>query len=256
MGIFLIMALWEIKQPMRVLRISKTQRWLNNLGMVVLNSVVLRLLFPTAAVGMALLAQQQGWGLFNYFSVPHAIALVASLLLLDLVIYLQHVMMHAVPLLWRLHQVHHVDLDFDVTTGFRFHPIEIIVSMLIKFAAIILIGPSVAAVILFEVILNGTSMFNHGNVRLPKSVDRLLRWLVVTPDMHRVHHSTLPKETHSNFGFNLPWWDRLFGTYRAQPQAGHHNMAIGVAAFTNPNITQSLPALMLLPFKGDKQTRD
>ena len=173
-----------------------------------------------------------------------------SVLALDLAIYLQHLMFHAVPLFWRLHRVHHADLDFDVTTGARFHPVEIVLSMLIKFAVILALGPPALAVLLFEVLLNATSMFNHGNVRLPARVDRVLRWLVVTPDMHRVHHSVDPRETNSNFGFNVPWWDRLFGTYRAQPQAGHDAMTIGIEQFRVPRELW-LDRMLLQPFRAD-----
>ncbi len=213
-GVFAVMALWEVFAPRRALTVSKATRWLNNLGIVFLNTIILRLLFPAAAVGMAALAGDQGWGLFNYFQVPFWLAAVLSVIAMDLVIYLQHVMVHAVPTLWRLHRVHHADLDYDVTTGARFHPIEIILSMLIKFATIMVLGPPVVAVVIFEVLLNATAMFNHGNVRILRSIDRVLRWFVVTPDMHRVHHSVEDDEANSNFGFNLPWWDRLFGTYR------------------------------------------
>jgi sterol desaturase/sphingolipid hydroxylase (fatty acid hydroxylase superfamily) len=180
---------------------------------------------------MAVEAQIRGWGLFNNFDIVWGLNLVLSVILLDFVIYLQHVMFHAVPLLWRLHRMHHTDLDYDVTTGSRFHPVEIILSMLIKLAVIVTLGPVPAAVVVFEVLLNGTAMFNHGNIRIPKGLDRIIRWFVVTPDMHRVHHSILPYETNSNFGFNLPWWDRLFGTYRDQPEKGHEQMTIGIELF-------------------------
>jgi len=203
-GIFSGMALWEIISPRRRLQTSKTIRWVNNLGLVFFNSIVLRLLFPAAAVGMAVFASDQGWGLFNYINAPFWAAVLASVVVMDFFIWLQHVMVHAVPALWRLHRVHHADLDFDVTTGARFHPLEILLSMLIKFAVIILLGPPLVAVVIFEVTLNATAMFNHSNVRLPATLDRLLRLIVVTPDMHRVHHSIEDDETNSNFGFNLP----------------------------------------------------
>jgi len=250
LGIFAVMALWELAAPRRALTVSKAVRWANNLGLVVLNSIVLRLLFPAAAVGMAAFAARQGWGIFNFLDTPWWLAFLASIVALDFIIYLQHVLVHAVPLLWRLHRVHHADLDFDVTTGARFHPIEIIVSMLIKFATIAVLGPPVAAVIVFEVLLNGTAMFNHSNVRIPKAIDRVLRWLVVTPDMHRVHHSVEDDETNSNFGFNLPWWDRLFGTYRDQPRAGHEGMTIGIRTFTEPTWCSWLPGMLWIPFVG------
>ena len=249
-GIFALMATWELKAPRRTLSISKTLRWVNNLGLVFLNSFILRLLFPMAAVGVAAFAHEQGWGLFNFYATPAAIAIIASVIILDFVIYLQHVLVHAVPVLWRLHRVHHADLDYDVTTGARFHPIEIILSMLIKFATILLLGPPVVAVIIFEVVLNGMAMFNHGNVGLPPRVDKLFRFFIVTPDMHRVHHSTEDDEANSNFGFNLSWWDRLFGTYREQPRGGHEGMTIGIHHYRQPKQVTWLGGLLMLPFKG------
>ncbi len=249
-GIFAVMAVWELLSPRRVLTTSKSLRWINNLGLVFLNTFVLRLLFPAAAVGVALFAREQGWGLFNHTQPPFALAVVASVIIMDGVIYLQHVMVHAVPLLWRLHRVHHADPDYDVTTGARFHPLEIILSMLIKFATILLLGPPLIAVIIFEVLLNATAMFNHANVKLPFAVDRILRWLVVTPDMHRVHHSVEDDEANSNFGFNLPWWDRLFGTYRDQPRGGHEEMTIGIHSYHEPRQVSWLSGMLLLPFVG------
>ena len=249
LGIFAVMAAWEMAAPRRALTVSKAVRWANNLGLVALNTLLLRLLFPAAAVGVAAWAEQQGWGLLNHWQTPFWPAVLISVLVMDLVIWLQHVMVHAIPLLWRLHRVHHADLDYDVTTGARFHPIEIILSMLIKFATILLLGPPVVGVILFEVILNGMAMFNHGNIRLPDAVDRLLRTLLVTPDMHRVHHSVEDDETNSNFGFNLSVWDRLFGTYRDQPRGGHEGMSIGIHHFRTPAEASWLPGLLALPFK-------
>ncbi|MDX1698011.1 MAG: sterol desaturase family protein, partial [Thiohalobacterales bacterium] len=209
-----------------------------------------RLLFPAAAVGVALYAQSRGWGLLNLLDMPAWLAIVIAVVLLDLAIYVQHFTFHAVPLLWRLHRVHHADLDFDVTTGARFHPIEIILSMLIKFGVIILLGAPVLAVVIFEVLLNATSMFNHGNVRIPRALDRLIRLFIVTPDMHRVHHSHRDYETNSNFGFNLSCWDRLFGTYRDQPVDGHTGMVIGIDTWRDPAHCVRLPGLLLLPFFG------
>ena len=249
-GIFALMAIWEVAAPRRALTISKTVRWANNLGLVFLNSFILRLMFPAAAVGMAAFADEQGWGVFNYYDVPPVIAVVAAVVVMDFVIYLQHVMVHAVPALWRLHRVHHADLDFDVTTGARFHPIEIILSMLIKFATIAVLGPPVVAVVIFEVVLNATAMFNHSNVRLPIGLDRVVRWIVVTPDMHRVHHSVEDDEANSNFGFNLPWWDRLFGTYKDQPRSGHENMSIGIHTYRDPKLVSLLHGMLWLPFIG------
>jgi sterol desaturase/sphingolipid hydroxylase (fatty acid hydroxylase superfamily) len=249
-AVFLLIGLWEVLAPRRTLRVSKLLRWINNLGLVILNTMLLRLIFPAAAVGMALLAQEQGWGLINYYGWSGWGAVLISVLVLDFFIYLQHVMVHAVPLLWRLHRVHHADLDYDVTTGARFHPLEILLSMLIKFGVIALLGAPAVAVILFEVILNATAMFNHGNIRLPALVDKYLRWVLVTPDMHRVHHSVEDDEANTNFGFNLPWWDRIFGTYRDQPRAGHLGMTIGIRAYRDTRWCSWLPGLLALPFVG------
>jgi sterol desaturase/sphingolipid hydroxylase (fatty acid hydroxylase superfamily) len=252
-GIFGVMALWEIFSPRRHLRASKAIRWANNLGLVVLNSLVLRLVFPAAAVGIAVFAKEQGWGLFNYVDAPFLLAILTSVVIMDFFIWLQHVMVHAIPVLWRLHRVHHADLDFDVTTGARFHTLEILLSMLIKFAVILLLGAPVLAVVIFEVILNATSMFNHANVRIPLHIDRFLRLIVVTPDMHRVHHSVEDDESNSNFGFNLPWWDRLFGTYRAQPRGGHEAMTIGIRTFREGKWCSWLPGMLAIPFVGKMQ---
>jgi sterol desaturase/sphingolipid hydroxylase (fatty acid hydroxylase superfamily) len=249
-GIFAIMAIWELLAPRRVLTVSKATRWTSNLGVVFLNSIILRLLFPAAAVGVAVFAAQHQWGLLNYYPIPFWLAIVISVIVMDFIIYLQHVMVHAVPLLWRLHRVHHADLDYDVTTGARFHPIEIVLSMFIKFATIVVLGPPVVAVVIFEVVLNATAMFNHSNVRLPLALDRILRWFVVTPDMHRVHHSVEDDEANSNFGFSLPWWDRLFGTYRDQPRAGHEAMSIGIHKYRDPKQVSQLPGMLWLPFVG------
>lgn len=250
LGIFAVMALWEMIAPRRALTVSKVMRWTNNLGLVFLNTFILRLLFPAAAVGVAALSSEQGWGLFNYYDVSPVVAIVSSVVIMDFVIYLQHVMVHAVPVLWRLHRVHHADLDYDVTTGARFHPIEIVLSMLIKFATIFLLGPPVVAVVIFEVMLNATAMFNHGNVRLNLAFDKWLRLFLVTPDMHRVHHSVEDDEANSNFGFSLPWWDRLFGTYRDQPRDGHENMHIGIHTYNEPKQVSWLHGMLLLPFIG------
>ena len=250
LGVFAAMALWEVLSPRRALTVSKLVRWMNNLGLVAFNTFLLRLLFPAAAVGMAAFSAEQGWGLLNHFGVPVWLALPVAVIAMDFVIWLQHVMVHAVPALWRLHRVHHADLDYDLTTGARFHPIEIILSMLIKFATIMLLGPPLAAVLLFEVILNGMAMFNHGNIRLPRGLDSRLRWLLVTPDMHRVHHSVEDDEANSNFGFNLSCWDRLFGTYRDQPRNGHEGMVIGIRGYRTPHEVSWLPGILALPFRG------
>jgi sterol desaturase/sphingolipid hydroxylase (fatty acid hydroxylase superfamily) len=230
-GVFLLMALWEFLTPRRPQVITRGLRWPNNLGLVVLDTLVVRLLFPFAAVGLAFVAQTKGWGLLNIVGLPAWLAIPVAVLLLDLVIYGQHVVFHAVPVLWRLHRMHHADLECDVTTGLRFHPGEIVLSMVIKFAAVLALGAMPLAVLIFEVLLNATSIFNHGNVRLPLWLDHVLRAIVVTPEMHRVHHSIERRERDSNFGFNLPWWDRLFGTYRAQPALGHSHMIIGIGQF-------------------------
>ncbi len=248
LAIFVAMALWEALAPRRPDPIGRTRRWPGNLGIVVLDTLAVRLLFPITAVGLAFLAQAWGWGLFFILPMPDWVATVASVLLLDLAVYLQHVTFHAVPVLWRLHRMHHADLAFDVTTGLRFHPVEILLSMLIKFAAIVAIGAPPLAVLIFEVTLNAASMFNHGNVRLFPRLDRALRWVVVTPDVHRVHHSISMQETNSNFGFSLLWWDRLFGTYRAQPAAGHEQMTIGIGQFRDPQALR-LDRMLLQPFQ-------
>jgi sterol desaturase/sphingolipid hydroxylase (fatty acid hydroxylase superfamily) len=242
------MAIWEFVGPRRPQALGRGRRWPGNLGVVVVDTLLVRLLFPTSAVGFALLMESQGFGLFNAVAAPYWIAVVVSAVLLDLAIYFQHVAFHAVPVLWRLHRMHHADLEFDVTTGVRFHPIEILISMAIKFAAIAALGAPALAVLIFEVLLNATSMFSHSNVRMPLGLDRVLRWLVVTPDMHRVHHSIVKRETNSNFGFNLPWWDRLFGTYRDQPVAGHEGMAIGIDQFRDPGELR-LDRMLIQPFR-------
>jgi sterol desaturase/sphingolipid hydroxylase (fatty acid hydroxylase superfamily) len=252
-GILALMVLWELLAPRRRPAIGRLRRWPSNLGIVALNTLLVRLAFPIAAVGVALLAETRGWGLFQAFGLPAWLAIVASVLLLDLAIYLQHVLFHAVPVLWRLHRMHHADLEFDVTTGVRFHPVEILLSMGIKLGVVAALGAPAVSVLIFEVLLNATSMFNHGNVRLPARLDRMLRRIVVTPDMHRVHHSAVPRETNSNFGFNLPWWDRLFGTYRAQPQAGHDKITIGIEQFRDPRELR-LDRMLLQPFRADDRS--
>ncbi|OGI50458.1 MAG: fatty acid hydroxylase [Candidatus Muproteobacteria bacterium RIFCSPHIGHO2_12_FULL_60_33] len=250
LGILAAMVGWEFVAPRRALILARPARWTANLGIVFLNSALLRVVFPAGAVGVAALASGQGWGLFSHFTLPYAAAVLLSVIALDFAIYLQHVMFHAVPALWRLHRMHHADLDFDVTTGLRFHSIEIVLSMLIKFAVIVVLGAPVLAVIVFEVLLNATAMFNHSNVRIPLALDRFIRRFVVTPDMHRVHHSILGHESNSNFGFNLPLWDRLFGTYRDQPELGHEKMTIGIRDFRAPQRADRLAGMPLIPFRG------
>jgi sterol desaturase/sphingolipid hydroxylase (fatty acid hydroxylase superfamily) len=251
--VFALMAVWELQAPRRHQAIGRPVRWPGNLGLVVIDTLLVRLVFPTAAVGVALIAEARGWGLFQVAGLPAWLAVAASVILLDLAIYLQHVLFHAVPALWRLHRVHHADLEFDVTTGVRFHPIEILLSMAIKLGVVAALGAPAVAVLVFEVLLNATSMFNHGNVRLPAALDRALRFIVVTPEMHRVHHSVVARETNSNFGFNLPWWDRLFGTYRPQPAAGHEAMTIGIDQFRDPRELR-LDRLLVQPFREDARS--
>ena len=250
LGVFMLVAIWEFLSPRRTLTVSKALRWANNLGLVVLNTVILRLIFPAAAVGVTVFVAESGSGLLNYYEIPFAVAVIVSVIAMDFIVYLQHVLVHAVPALWRLHRVHHADPDYDVTTGARFHPIEIILSMLIKFATIMVLGPPVIAVVIFEVLLNATAMFNHGNIKLPLGLDRLLRLIVVTPDMHRVHHSVEDDEANCNFGFSLPWWDRLFGTYRDQPRAGHEGMTIGIHKYSDSKQVTWLHGMLVLPFVG------
>jgi sterol desaturase/sphingolipid hydroxylase (fatty acid hydroxylase superfamily) len=250
LGIFAALALWEVLAPRRDLSVGRARRWPGNLGILALDAVLVRLLIPVAAVGVAMIAAQNGWGLLNITPWPVWLELLIGFLALDLAIYAQHVAFHKVPLLWRLHRMHHADPDIDVSTGLRFHPIEIVLSMLIKIAVVVLIGVPAFAVIAFEVVLNATSMFNHSNAAMPVWLDRAVRLIVVTPDMHRVHHSVLRQETDSNFGFNLPWWDRLFGTYRAQPQGGHNRMTIGLPIFRDPRELR-LDRLITQPFRDD-----
>lgn len=249
LGVLLAMMAWEALAPRRPVTLGRLRRWPSNLGVVALDTAIVRLLFPLTAVGVAILARAHGIGLLNAWPIPAAIAMPLAVAALDFVIYAQHVAFHAVPWLWRLHRMHHADTAFDVTTGLRFHPIEIALSMLIKFAAVLLLGAPPLAVLVFEVLLNATAMFNHGNVRLPLPLDRVLRLLVVTPDMHRVHHSVIRRETDSNFGFNLPWWDRLCGTYRAQPALGHDAMSIGIEQFRDPADLR-LDRMLIQPFQS------
>jgi sterol desaturase/sphingolipid hydroxylase (fatty acid hydroxylase superfamily) len=241
-------ALWEALAPRRRGSLERGHRWPANLGLLLVDVAVLRIVAPGAAVATAVMAQSRGWGVLSALDLPAWAAILASVALLDLVIYFQHVTFHAVPTLWRLHRVHHADLDFDATTGVRFHPVEILISMMLKCAAIVAIGASPAAVIAFEVLLNAASLFNHANASLPPRVERWVRRFIVTPDMHRVHHSIEYDESSSNFGFNLPLWDRLFGTYRAQPRVAHESMTLGVDAFREPADSR-LDQLLLQPLR-------
>jgi sterol desaturase/sphingolipid hydroxylase (fatty acid hydroxylase superfamily) len=248
-SVLTVMALWEFLAPRRGLTTGKARRWVANISIVVLDAVTVRLLFAAGAVGGAVVAADRGWGLLNQVDWPMWVEVLVAVVVLDFVLYLQHVMFHAVPLFWRFHMMHHADLDCDVTTGLRFHPIEVALSMVIKLAIVAVLGPSPLAVVIFEVLLNASSMFNHSNVRMSPTVDRILRWLVVTPDMHRIHHSVMPSETNTNFGFNLPWWDRLLGTYRVQPEAGQEKMSVGLEHYRDP-WRLSLVRLLVLPFVG------
>lgn len=250
LSVLLLIALWEVLIPRRPLTVRKAPRWASNLGLVVLNAVLARWIVPVTALGATLIAESRGWGLLHIVDWPLWLEFVLAILAFDLAIYLQHVLFHAVPALWRIHMVHHADLDFDVTTGLRFHTLEIVLSAFIKLAMVVVLGPAAVAVVVFEVLLNATSMFNHSNVRMPEWLDRVLRWIVVTPDMHRVHHSVIQRETNSNFGFNLPWWDFLLGTYRPQPSAGHEQMMVGVSHLRDELQVDRLPRLLLIPFQS------
>src|SRR5215470_93991 len=249
-GVFAVMAAWELLAPRRDQKLGRGTRWPGNISIVVLDAILVRLVFPTSAVGLALVAEARQWGLFHAIDLPTWASVLLAVMALDLAIYLQHVLFHAVPALWRLHRMHHADLEIDVTTGARFHPIEILLSMGLKLGVVMALGAPAVAVLIFEVALNATSMFNHSNVRMPAWLDQVLRWIVVTPDMHRVHHSIVARETNSNFGFNLPWWDRLFGTYRDQPTAGHQAMTIGIEQFRDP-AEQRLDRMLTQPFRDD-----
>lgn len=249
-GVFVLLGVAETLLPRRQPAIRKPPRWGSNLALVGLNTLVVRLIAPLSAVGIAMLAWEGEWGIFPRLDLPEWAVVFLAIVALDLVIYLQHVLFHAVPLLWRLHMVHHADLDFDVTTGLRFHTVEILLSLGLKLGAIVALGAPPLAVLIFELLLNATSMFNHANLRLPDWLDRTLRLFIVTPDMHRVHHSIVVKETNSNFGFNLPWWDYLFGTYRRQPAQGHEGMTIGLLQFRDEKQVDRLPGMLMLPVTG------
>lgn len=248
LGLFIVIALGERLFPRRQTEELRRTRWFNNLSILAIGTFCLRLLFPVLPVGLALICTQRGWGILNNYSLPFAVEVIVSVLVLDLVIYLQHVLFHAVPALWRMHVMHHSDLDFDVTTALRFHPLELILSMGIKLSMVMVLGPPPVAVLIFEILLNGASMFNHSNLSIPPRMDRLLRLLIVTPDMHRVHHSVIIRETNSNYGFNLSWWDRLMGTYRAQPARGHDGMTIGIGWLREKGLL-TLPGLLIMPFR-------
>lgn len=251
LGVLLIMLVWELAAPRRRQDIPRLLRWTNNFIIVVIDTALVRLLFPILTVSVALQAESVGWGLFNFVELDPVVAILLAMVALDLVIYFQHIMLHAVPMLWRFHRMHHSDLEFDVTTGIRFHPAEIIASMGIKVLVVWLLGAPALAVLLFEVLLNAASLFNHSNIKLPLSLDKLLRVILVTPDMHRVHHSVYPEETNSNYGFTVPWWDKLFGTYQSQPRDGHVDMDIGIAEFRQRRELW-IDRMLLQPFRGKK----
>jgi len=249
-GVFLILALLESLIPRRHQRISKLFRWTNNISISIINTLALRLTLPILATGMAIVAHENSLGLFNWIELPFWLACILSFLLLDFVIYLQHRLFHAVPLLWRLHRMHHTDLEFDVTTAIRFHPIEIVLSMVIKLIVIAAIGAPALAILIFEIVLNASAMFNHSNIKLPLGFDKYCRLVIVTPDMHRVHHSVHQIETDSNFGFNLPWWDRLCGTYIDQPRDDHLNMKIGIEEFREQKDSR-VDQMLIQPLRND-----
>jgi sterol desaturase/sphingolipid hydroxylase (fatty acid hydroxylase superfamily) len=249
LGVFLIVGLAEHRWPRRTLSVPKGQRWLCNGAIVVLDSLVVRLTLPFMPTGVAEMASLNGWGLLNIPAMPLWLKIILVILALDLTIYLQHRAFHRIPLFWRFHRMHHTDLDIDVSSGNRFHPLEILFSLMIKMGVVAVLGAPVIAVVIFEVLLNATSLFNHGNLRIPADIDRWLRLILVTPDMHRVHHSTIQLETDSNFSFNLPWWDRLLGTYRNQPREGHNGMTIGLKEFRDAG-RLGVGYLLMLPFRG------
>lgn len=242
-GTFALMALWEYRAARREEKVTRLERWPHNLALTFLNAVVIRFLFPAAAIGAAYLAENQGFGLFHWVEVPLMFSIGFTVLVMDWVVYYQHRAFHAIPLFWKFHRMHHTDLEVDVTTGLRFHPVELVASMLVKSFFILLLGAPAFGVFVFELALNVTSLFSHSNGRMPAWLDGALRILIVTPDMHRVHHSVVPAETNSNFGFNLSIWDRLLGTYRAQPKEGHEKMRIGLDIF---NDEKYLPVNRLL----------
>ena len=249
-GVFAAFAILESLFPRRTRNHPRARRWPANIGVSVLNQVVVRLLVPASTLVVAAHSAESQFGVLHQFELPLWVNIFIGIVVLDLAIYLQHVVFHAVPVLWRLHRMHHADTDFDITTGIRFHPLEIIISAAIKMTVVYLLGPPLIAVLVFEILLNATSMFNHTNLALPQAADRITRRLIVTPDMHRVHHSVFPDETNSNFGFNFPWWDHLFGTYRPQPRDGHLAMTIGLNEYREPTELR-LDKMLLQPFRGD-----
>jgi len=248
-GLLSLFATLEAVYPRRRRAHRRLTRWPGNIGISALNQIAARIIVPATAVGLAAYNAETGVGIFNRLDLPAWLEIAIAILLLDLAIYLQHIMLHAVPVFWRLHRMHHADTDFDVTTGIRFHPISIVLSALIKLATVFVLGPAVVAVLVFEILLNATSLFNHSNLRVPTAWDRVIRYFIVTPDMHRVHHSVNPHETNSNFGFNFPWWDRIFGTYRAQPEGGHTGMNVGLDRFRESGQLR-IDRMLMQPFRG------
>jgi len=249
--ILILIALLEIRYPKRTLHYNKKSRWIRNISLVAINNTSMRLIIPFTAASVALLTEQQGSGFFNLFDISDYSKIIISLIILDLAIYFQHLLFHHVPIFWRLHKIHHIDQDIDASTSIRFHPLEILLSTIIKCGIIFALGIPLIAVIIFEVVLNASSMFNHGNIRIPYKIDNYLRLFIVTPDMHRVHHSAIKEETNSNFGFNLSLWDRIFRTYKDQPLKGHQEMKIGLNEYQDINKTKLLD-LVIIPFKKHK----
>jgi sterol desaturase/sphingolipid hydroxylase (fatty acid hydroxylase superfamily) len=247
LAVLMVMAAWERLFPRKKRVDSMPRRWAGNLGLAALDTLSVKILFSVLPVSFSVLAATKGWGLFSFLNLPAVVEWAAAVIVLDFIIYGQHVLFHFVPVLWRLHKVHHTDLDIDASTGVRFHPLEIIISMMIKLAAVVIFGIPAGAVLLFQILLNATSLFNHANIFIPVGLDGFLRRFIVTPDMHRVHHSVIIRELNKNFGFNLSWWDRLCGTYQAQPAKGHERMVIGLGRFREP---LSFARLLLLPFIG------
>ncbi len=255
-ALFAALAALEFRHPLRQSGTRKSVRWAANLGMAFLGAFFMRFLFPAAAVGFGLFAEQHGLGLMRVWNPDPLVAIVISMVLLDLAIYFQHVVFHFVPMLWRFHRVHHADMEFDVTTAMRFHPLELLLSMAIKGLIICLIGPPIIAIMLFEVLLNASSLFTHANIQLPSRMDRLLRLAIVTPDMHRIHHSTIPVETNSNFGFNISVWDRVFGTYRRDARLDQSSMPLGIDGLRDPARVFTLRGMLALPFQRARKRRD
>lgn len=249
LSVLALMVGWEVASPKRQPRYNRWQRWPANLGIVVVDTLLTRLLVPAGVVGSALWAQQQGVGLFNVVSAPLWVAVLVSFIALDIAIYWQHRAFHRIPVLWRLHRVHHADPDFDVTTGLRFHPIEILLSLGIKATAAVALGAPVIAIIIFEVVLNACSLFNHGNVALPPKLEAAVRKVLITQELHRIHHSSVKQETNSNYGFSVSWWDHLFNSYTAKPQAGSDNVDIGLSEYRDASLTTRLWGLLRIPFR-------